>query len=115
MTVNIKGNSCKESFVLHDEITQCIEALTVNLTSNSQFKYIHDDRLPDTVEADIDKFMLGLTTVAEFAMRFTMSGITLLRTNHEGVDIKDRNITKVGFHLYLNLRIGSECKIEAEK
>lgn len=76
----------------------------MNLTSNSQFKFIHDDRLPDTVEGDIDKFRLGLTTVAEFAMRFAVSGLTVLRTNHEGVDPKDRNTTRVGFHLVLNLR-----------
>lgn len=70
MTVDVKGK--EEIFVLQDEINQCIEALSVNLSSNSQFKYIHDDRLPDTVEGDIDKFRLALTTVAEFSMRFAV-------------------------------------------
>jgi hypothetical protein len=93
----------RTTFVLQDEINNCIEGLSVNLSQHNTFKYIHDDRLPDLVVSDVEKFRLALVTVAEFAMKNSVSGLTILRTNHEGIDSRDRNTTRVGFHLVLSV------------
>ena len=87
----------KDTFMLKDEINYCIEGLSVNLGQNSSFKFTHDDRLPDLVICDLEKFRLALITVAEFAMKHSVSGLTILRTNHEGLDATDRKTTKVSF------------------
>ena len=62
------------TFVLEDEINNCIEGLSVNLSQTNSFKYIHDERLPDMVDGDVEKFRLALVTVAEFAMKNSVSG-----------------------------------------
>lgn len=89
--------------MLADEIKNCIESLSVNLSQQNSFKFIHDDRLPDMVVGDLEKFRLALVTVAEFAMRHSVSGLTILRTNHNGQDANDRNTTLVSFQFVLSV------------
>jgi hypothetical protein len=99
----VDSKRTKTTFDLEDEINNCIEGLSVNLTQNNTFKYIHDERLPDMVNAEVEKFRLALVTVSEFAMKHSINGQTFLRTNHEGIDPNDRMTTRVGFHLVLSV------------
>lgn len=42
-------NKEKSDFYLEDEIKYTLDGLTVNLNAVTSLKFIHDDRLPDTV------------------------------------------------------------------
>jgi hypothetical protein len=93
----------KVSFKLRNEINYLIEGLSVNLNENTCLKFIHDDRLPEIVEGDVDKFRLALITVIEFAMNYCNSGLIIVKSNHEGVTKNDRNTTIVGFSIVLSV------------
>jgi hypothetical protein len=51
----------------------------------------------------VEKFRLALITVTEFAMQYCSQGVIILKTNHEGVELHDRNTTRVGFSLTLSV------------
>jgi hypothetical protein len=51
----------------------------------------------------VEKFRLALITVTEFAMQYCSQGVIILKTNHEGVELHDRNTTRVGFSLTLTV------------
>lgn len=51
----------------------------------------------------MEKFRLALITVTEFAMQYCSQGVIILKTNHEGVELHDRNTTRVGFSLTLTV------------
>ena len=101
MSSNFQLN--KNSFILKDEINYCIEGLSVNLNQNTSLRFIHDDRLPEIFNGDVEKFRLALITVTEFAMKYSSSGSIILKTNHEGVELHDRNTIRVGFNLSLSV------------
>lgn len=75
----------------------------MNLNENTSLKFIHDDRLPEIFNGDVEKFRLALITVTEFAMKYSSSGSIILKTNHEGVELHDRNTIRVGFNLSLSV------------
>lgn len=89
-------------FLLENEIKYILEGLTCNLNEETSLKFVHDDRLPDTVQGDLKTLRLAISILVEFAMKNCASGVIVVKTHHDGVDAHDRNTTKVGFSLILS-------------
>jgi len=67
-------NKEKTDFYLEDEIKYTLDGLTVNLNAVTSLKFIHDDRLPDTVQGDLKTLRLAITTLIEFGMNYCSNG-----------------------------------------
>lgn len=74
-------------------------------------KLKNDDRLPACVQGDVQTFRLALVTLIEFGMKYCCEGLIELMTNHDGVDVADRNILKFGFYLTLEENLDYDEKI----
>ena len=88
-----------------------MEGLSVNLNSVTYIKFNHDDRLPETVQCDLQTLQLAFNTLIEFGMRYCNQGLIELQTKHEGFDMSDRNIVRFGFGLKLSINRAFDEKI----
>jgi hypothetical protein len=82
---NNKSQDNEETFLLKEEILQCVESLSAKCLSQTASIKLDTKCLPERLLGDAAKFRLALHSVVEFALTYCKEGTIDIQVNFSGM------------------------------
>jgi hypothetical protein len=81
----LKAPLAEETFLLKEEVLQCIESLSAKCLSQTASIKLDTKCLPERLQGDVQKFRLALHSVVEFALTYCKEGVIDVLVNFSGM------------------------------